>query len=77
MDSQTIINALFGIVCGAFGWIAREMWSSIKVLKDDVYHLREEIANDRVHKEDFKEALREVKEMLNRIIEKLDKKVDK
>jgi hypothetical protein len=77
MDTQSIVNALLGIGCAVLGWFGREMWSAIKTLRDDVAHLREEIATDRVHKEDFKEAMRELKEMLNRIIEKLERKADK
>jgi len=74
---QTIVNYALAIGCAILGRIAIEMWSAIKTLRDDVSHLREEIANDRVHKEDFKEAVRELKEMLSRIIEKLDRKADK
>jgi len=84
MDLQTAINGLLTCGSAVIGWFAVELWSHIKMqraeissLRSDLYDLREEIANNRVHREDFKEALREVKDMLHRIIEKLEKKVDK
>jgi len=84
MDLQSIINVLLATFMSIIGWFARELWSSSKAqnydnftLRKDLSDLREEIANNRVHREDFKEALKEVKEMLHRIIEKLEKKVDK
>lgn len=46
-------------------------------VRREIADLKEEIARNRVHREDFKEAMREVKEMLNRIIEKLERKADK
>jgi septal ring factor EnvC (AmiA/AmiB activator) len=60
------------------------LWSATKAQSQDVHEVRrelaelkEEIARNRVHREDFKEAMREVKEMLNKIIDKLERKADK
>ena len=77
MDVQSLINIGFAAFSAGVGWFAREMWSAVKVLKDDLSKLREEIANDRVHKDDFRDAMREIKEMLTKIFDKLDGKVDK
>ena len=77
MDTQYILNAVFGAASAALGWFARELWTAVKALKEDLARLREEIANDRVHKDDFKEALKEVKEMLGKIFDRLDGKADK
>lgn len=84
MDLQTIINGMLASGSALVAWFARELWSTTKDqashitdLRREISDLKEEIAMNRVHREDFREAMREVKEMLNRIIEKLDKKVDK
>jgi septal ring factor EnvC (AmiA/AmiB activator) len=84
MDLQTIINGLLASGSAIGAWLARELWSATKSQSADVHDLRreladlkEEIAKNRVHREDFKEAIREVKEMLNRIIDKLEQKADK
>lgn len=84
MDLQTVINGLLASGSAIGAWLARELWSATKSQSADVHDLRreladlkEEIAKNRVHREDFKEAIREVKEMLNRIIDKLEQKADK
>lgn len=77
MDTQHLLNLSFGAASAVLGWFARELWSAVQSLKKDLARLREEIANDRVHKDDFKEALKEVKEMLGKIFDRLDNKADK
>lgn len=84
MDLQTVINGLLASGSAIGAWLARELWSATKSQSAEVHDLRreladlkEEIAKNRVHREDFKEAIREVKEMLNRIIDKLEQKADK
>lgn len=84
MDIQTLINGLLAAGSAIVAWFARELWgttkdqaSHITGLRREISDLKEEIAMNRVHREDFREAMREVKEMLNRIIEKLERKADK
>lgn len=74
---QLFINIILGVAFSTLGWFARELWSAVKLLKDDLAQLREEIANDRVHKDDFKTAIDRLFQKLDRIEDKLDKKVDK
>jgi hypothetical protein len=77
MDFQTVINLGAGAALGVMGWFARELWGAVKELRSDLARLREEIAKDYVSKDDFKEAVREMKELLMSIDHKLDRKVDK
>lgn len=77
MDSQTLINMLFGTVSAAFGWFAREMWAAVKELKQDLSKLREELPTKYVAKDDFREGVKEIKDLLGKIFDKLDHKVDK
>lgn len=72
-----MFNIVLGILAGVFGWLARTMYDAISALKDDLSSLREEIASDRVHKDDFRDAVKEIKYMLERIFDKLDGKADK
>lgn len=74
---QLFINIALGVAFSTLGWFARELWSAVKLLKDDLAQLREEIANDRVHKDDFKTAIDRLFQKLDRIEDKLDKKADK
>jgi uncharacterized protein YoxC len=77
MDSQDIFNAAITL-CGAFGgWILKTIWDAIKDLKTEVRELNREVNQDFVRREDFKDSIVEIKEMLNKIFDKLDNKADK
>ena len=77
MDFQHIINAGAGAVLAAIGWFCRQLWDAVNRLKEDLSDLREEIAKDYATRHDLKDALREVKDLLEKINDKLDHKVDK
>jgi len=76
-DYQTFINWAAGIGMTGMGWFARQLWDAVGSLKADLSALREEIAKDYVPKNDFKEFAVELRNMLQRISDKLDHKVDK
>jgi hypothetical protein len=77
MNSQDLINLAFGASASVLGWFAREMWSAVKELKADLAKLREELPRSYVMKEDYRRDIYEIKEMLNKIFDRLDGKVDK
>lgn len=77
MESQDIFNAAITL-SGAFGgWILKTIWDAIKDLKTEVRELNREVNQDFVRREDFKDSILEIKEMLNKIFDKLDNKADK
>jgi hypothetical protein len=77
MESQTVINMVLGAASTTIGWFARELWSAIKDLKADLAKLREELPKTYVTRDDFREDMRELKDMLGKIFDKLDGKADK
>lgn len=77
MDFQTLVNLGAGTALAVMGWFARELWGAVKELRGDLGKLREELARDYISKDDFKDALAEVRDLLRRIDEKLDRKQDK
>jgi hypothetical protein len=77
MDSQDLLNLAFGAASGVLGWFARELWTAVKDLKADLSKLREELPRSYVMKEDYRRDIYEIKEMLNKIFDRLDNKVDK
>lgn len=74
---QGVINVIIGVAFSVLGWFAREMWAAVKELKADLAKLREELSRNYVIREDYREDIRELKEMLNRIFEKLEHKADR
>jgi len=77
MDSQNLLNIAFGVASSVLGWFAREMWSAVKELKADLAKLREELPRTYVVRDDYKDDIREIKEMLTKLFDRIDGKADK
>jgi hypothetical protein len=77
MDNQSILNILLSSSSLVLGWFLREMWAAVKELKMDLSKLREELPKQYVAKDDYRQDIREFKEMLNKLFDRLDTKVDK
>jgi hypothetical protein len=73
MDSQQLFD--YAVTGGAFlaGWIVNNIYKAVKALEDDI----KDIPHTYVMKEDYKTDISDIKLMLNRIFELLDKKADK
>jgi len=77
MNSQDLLNIAFGACSGVLGWFARELWAAVKELKVDLAKLREELPRNYVIRDDYKADIREIKEMLTKLFDRLDNKADK
>jgi hypothetical protein len=77
MDFQTIINFALTATSAVIGWFARELWAAIKELKADLAKLREELPKQYIAKDDYRNDMHDIKEMLSKIFDKLDNKQDK
>lgn len=77
MDVQTIINVIAGSILTVLGWFARELWGAIKELQRDMREIEINLPNNYVKKEDFSKSLTEIKELCDKIFDKLDKLNDK
>lgn len=73
MDYQVLFN--LAVTAAAFfgGWILSRIYSAIDRLDDDV----REMPRVYVSKDDYREDLREIKDLLGAIFKRLDHKVDK
>ena len=74
---QSFLNWIFTAFGAAIGWILKVIWDAISDLKQDMKALNKEVNEDFVRKEDYRVDIAEVKQMLVRIFDKLDSKVDK
>jgi hypothetical protein len=73
VEAQNLINLGFAGAASVLGWFARELWSAVKELKSDIAKLPRYY----VQREDYRADTREIKEMLGKIFDKLDGKLDK
>jgi hypothetical protein len=77
VESQHLINAALGVSSAVFGWLARELWTAVKDLKEDVTKLSVELPKTYVTRDDYRSDLKEIKDMLGKIFDRLDNKADK
>ena len=77
MELQHIIDLGLGASMAVIGWFAREMWGAVKELKSDLSKLREDLPKSYVAKDDYREDIRELKEIMNKVFDRLDHKADK
>jgi hypothetical protein len=77
MDWQIIINLVGGAVLATIGWFARELWAAVQALKEDVKRIEVELPTSYVRKIDIESRFDRLEVILDRIMDKLDQKVDK
>lgn len=77
MENQNLINMFLGVGMTVVGWFARELWAAVKELKTDLAKLREDLPKNYVLRDDYREDIRGIKEMLAKIFDKLENKADK
>ena len=77
MDYQQILNIVLGVGMSVVGWFARELWSAVKELKSDLSKMREDLPKSYVAKDDYREDIRELKDIMNKVFDRLDNKLDK
>jgi hypothetical protein len=77
MDLQTIINGLLAIIIAGIGWAARELWGAVKRLRDDLQRIEISLPTNYVRKDEFADGIKEIKDMLGKIFDRLDSKADK
>ena len=84
MDSQTIINTVIALVGFLGGWILKVIWEGVKdlqvvdkLLTEKVNTIEILIAGNYMSKHDFDKIAAAIFAKLDKIEDKLDKKVDK
>jgi hypothetical protein len=77
MDWQNLINIAGGAALATIGWFARQLWDAVQKLKSDMSRLELSISDNYVKKDDWKDGIKELKEMLGKIFDKLDSKADR
>jgi hypothetical protein len=77
VDMQTWINIIATIAIGVGGWFGRSLWDAVDKLKNDLHQLEVDLPSNYIQRDQFSEGMKEIKEMLIRISDKLDGKADK
>jgi hypothetical protein len=77
MDMQGIINLAAGASLAVMGWFARQLWEAVAGLRKDVHDIEVALPSNYVRRDEFGDSVKEIKEMLGKIFDKLDNKADK
>ena len=77
MDGQSIFNLVSGALLVGVGWWCREIWDSVKALKNDVKEIEINLPTHYVRKSEIESRLDKIDQVLERIFDKLESKADK
>lgn len=84
MDFQLIVNIVVGLVVGVGGWFSRQLWDSVKELKDDLSGIKLHMSEHYVKKSevegfrlDMDKRFDRIEHLFDKMFERLDNKVDK
>lgn len=77
MDNQQIFNFVVAIAAFLAVYVFNQTTRKIQKLEDDAANMREQILKDYVQKDDYKADIKEIKDILRQIFDKLDSKQDK
>lgn len=70
---QSVFNGIVAL-CGALGgWVLKVIWDAIKDLKDEVRGVDRHINENFVRRDDFKDAIRDIKEDMRAGFSNVDK----
>jgi hypothetical protein len=77
MELQPIINVVGGAILAGMGWFARQLWEAVQELRRDLHQIEVDLPNHYVKKVEYAADVLEVKQLLQKIFDKLDTKADK
>lgn len=70
---QTIINVIGGALLAAIGWFCREIWDSVKALRDDVHRIEINLPESYIKRSEIETKLDKIEQRF----EKLDAHITK
>ena len=77
MDYQILFNLSAAIAFTLAGWIIRSVYDAVEKMKIDILELERHMHSKYVQKDDYREDVKEIKDMLAAIFKRLEQKQDK
>jgi hypothetical protein len=77
MDYQLLFNIAFSFILFLVGWFVRIAYDAANAMKNDLMSLERELHSSFVRREDYKEDIREIKDLLLSIQDRINNKADK
>lgn len=77
MDYQSLLNIILGVALSVSGWFMRQMWDAVKALKEDIQKIEVDLPTHYVRKDEMNARFDRIEELLDKLYERLENKVDK
>ncbi len=77
MDNQQLFNLVVSVAGFLAVFVFYQVMQRLQRLEDNVAALEKQLPNDYVKKDDYRADIKEVKDILRQIFDKLDAKADK
>ena len=77
MEFQPLFNFVGGAILVAVGWWCKEIWNSVKSLKENIQAIEVDLPKNYVTKKDIESRFDRIDATLERLFDRLDAKVDK
>jgi len=74
---QNLYNAGMAITGAAIGWFVKVVWDAVRSLEHDLKEIERDLHINYVSKDDYRQDILELKDMVKQIFDKLDRKADK
>jgi antirestriction protein len=74
---QNLYNIAVAATGAAIGWIVKVIWDAVRSLEADIRDMERELHTNYVAKDDYRQDILELKDMVKQIFDKLDRKADK
>lgn len=62
VEHQQLVNYIFIVAGAAIGWVLKIIWDAVNRLKDDMKTIERDLPTVYVRKDDFRQAVADVKE---------------
>ncbi len=74
---QEFINIMGAIIILMMGWWLRVIWESINKVSKNLKDLERKLPDTYLRRDDYRDDITDIKEMLSKIFDRLDQKADK
>jgi hypothetical protein len=77
MEMQELYNIGIAAAVAGVSWFIRTMYDTVQRLKNELHQVELRINDHYVRRDDYREDMQEIKNILHAIFDKLDGKADK
>lgn len=77
MEAMSAIQVLLAVAVSVAGWFLRSLHDDHKRLNKQLSQHEKDVMRDFVRRDDYQNDIRDIRQMLDKIFNKLDEKADK